>query len=216
MGALFAGVLGAAGIVWAQSAGSNTINACVDPAGNLRLSPAGGCKTNEQSISWNIQGPTGTQGPAGPAGPIGPDGAIGPQGPIGPQGLPGANGAPGPQGPAGPPGIAGITIRDNNIGWPPVLLDFSDPSTFFGTAYCLPGEHVTGCGGEMSQVFFNGTGTVGGTANGVPWIGSASPGHQLLNPATGLRVDGCTIGAVSPNALSGQWTVWAYAVCAQL
>jgi type VI secretion system secreted protein Hcp len=72
-------VAGAATYAWAaSSATSQTLNACVDKAGNIRLvAGPGACRKNEQAISWN------TTGPAGPAGPAGTQGAQGPQGPAG-------------------------------------------------------------------------------------------------------------------------------------
>jgi hypothetical protein len=47
------------------------------------------CDPNENTITWNQQGPTGPQGTPGT------QGVQGPQGPQGPTGTPGGNGAPG-------------------------------------------------------------------------------------------------------------------------
>lgn len=63
-----------------------------------------GCKRNEQSLTWNQQGPAGPQGPQGLPGPQGLKGDKGDPGAQGPQGLPGAQG---PKGDKGDPGIQG-------------------------------------------------------------------------------------------------------------
>jgi len=56
------------------------IHGCYPSNGNLRVvnSPSETCKSNETSLDWNAQGPsgaTGQQGPSGPAGPPGPSSA---------------------------------------------------------------------------------------------------------------------------------------------
>ena len=66
------------------------------------------CSPNEQTISWNQQGPAGSTGPTGPAGP---------QGQTGP---PGATGAAGPQGAAG-----NVTVQSG--GGSDVLMLLSPP-----------------------------------------------------------------------------------------
>lgn len=63
-----------------------------------------GCKRNEQSLTWNQQGPAGPQGPKGDKGD---PGAQGPQGLPGAQGPKGDKGDPGAQGPQGLPGAQG-------------------------------------------------------------------------------------------------------------
>ncbi|HWI18637.1 MAG TPA: hypothetical protein VNT81_12875, partial [Vicinamibacterales bacterium] len=59
----------------------DTIRACANPAGQLRLiSATQSCKSQETLVTWSAagsQGPTGPQGPAGPAGPAGPQGEPG-------------------------------------------------------------------------------------------------------------------------------------------
>ncbi len=133
----------------ATEAGARTIEACANPAGQLRQVRAGeACRPNETRLTWNITGPQGPQGIPGPMGPEGPrglpglngePGPAGPQGPQGPQGIPGldgplgADGPPGPQGPRGPQGPpgpqgpAGPTSHDFyfDSSRPPLLL----PST---------------------------------------------------------------------------------------
>jgi Type VI secretion system effector, Hcp len=59
----------------------------IDPSATTNTDPnAFSCASNEKTISWNQQGPTGPQGPTGAQGPTGPEGAQGPTGLIGPQG----------------------------------------------------------------------------------------------------------------------------------
>ena len=56
---------------------SQTITACVNNDGQLQLAPTRGCKKNEQTLTWNSQGPAGPIGPAGPTGAAGRDGRDG-------------------------------------------------------------------------------------------------------------------------------------------
>jgi hypothetical protein len=52
-----------------DTAGSQVINACVEPADNsLRLSTNGTCPGGQTLISWNQQGPQGAPGTSGPPG----------------------------------------------------------------------------------------------------------------------------------------------------
>jgi type VI secretion system secreted protein Hcp len=62
---------------WAAAgADSQTLNACVDNQGNLRLvAIPGACRKNEHAISWNTTGPQGPAGAAGAQGQQGPPGA---------------------------------------------------------------------------------------------------------------------------------------------
>jgi len=83
------------------------IQGCVDRFGLLRIPGHGGCRRDEQTISWNKVGPVGPGGPAGSTGPMGPAGPAGPEGQPGATGANGATGAMGPQGPMGPMGVAG-------------------------------------------------------------------------------------------------------------
>jgi hypothetical protein len=66
----------------------NVIHGCYQKhTGYLRIvKNASACHHSENSISWNISGPTGPKGPQGPAGPAGPPGLQGPAGPAGPPG----------------------------------------------------------------------------------------------------------------------------------
>lgn len=68
-------VAGLATYAWAASAEGQTINACVNDEGKLRLVPAvSTCKKSETPLSWNTVGPAGQAGPAGATGPAGRDG----------------------------------------------------------------------------------------------------------------------------------------------
>ena len=74
-------VAGFATYAWAASSAGQTINACVNNDGNLRLVPAvSNCRRAETPLSWNTVGPAGpqglpgVQGPTGAAGPAGRDG----------------------------------------------------------------------------------------------------------------------------------------------
>jgi hypothetical protein len=76
------------------------------------------CKSTEQAVSWNTEGPPGPKGATGPEGPKGATGPEGPKGPIGltgPAGPKGATGATGPIGPEGPAGTTGI-FGTNSLG----------------------------------------------------------------------------------------------------
>jgi hypothetical protein len=89
----------------------NTITACVDSAGTMKLIDATkqSCKSNETLVTWNVQGAAGAQGPTGPTGATGAPGATGPAGPTGADGSAGATGPTGPQGDPGTPGATGPT-----------------------------------------------------------------------------------------------------------
>jgi type VI secretion system secreted protein Hcp len=79
-------VAGLATYAWAATGDSQTINACLNDEGRLRLVPAvSACRKGETPLSWSTVGPTG------------------------PQGLPGAQGATGPAGPAGRDGRDGTS-----------------------------------------------------------------------------------------------------------
>lgn len=73
---------------WGASAdATQTINACVDHNGLVRIVGADGlCRHDETPISWNTVGPQGPAGQDGAAGAQGPAGPAGPAGPTGPQG----------------------------------------------------------------------------------------------------------------------------------
>lgn len=70
-----------------RTSAADTIYACVNPAGHVRLvAPGSSCRHEEQRVVWNVQGPQGPEGPQGPAGADGKDGAEGPAG-SGPAGV---------------------------------------------------------------------------------------------------------------------------------
>lgn len=92
---------------------TNTIHACKNPHGNLRMVGAPtDCTPNETAVEWNVEGPQGPVGDQGDPGPVGPAGAEGPPGPPGPEGPAG------PQGPAGPAGSSGLASLDELGGLP--------------------------------------------------------------------------------------------------
>jgi hypothetical protein len=103
-------VAGTLTIVFAGTAGAQTIQACVNTSnGAFRLSTSG-CNSKERLIEWNVQGlrgPMGPEGPTGPQGPAGPQGAQGLRGPEGPQGTTGTQGTQGLTGAEGPSGSQG-------------------------------------------------------------------------------------------------------------
>ncbi len=85
IGAALVAVLAAAATTYALAASgastTQTINACVNGEGNIRLvSAAANCRRGESPISWNTVGPAGATGPQGIAGR---DGQPGPAGPAG-------------------------------------------------------------------------------------------------------------------------------------
>jgi len=91
IGAALVAVLAAAATTCALAASgastTQTINACVDRAGQVRLvAVAGNCRRDETAVSWNTVGPQGPQGVQGVAGRDGRDGQPGPAGPAGPAG----------------------------------------------------------------------------------------------------------------------------------
>jgi Lamin Tail Domain/Collagen triple helix repeat (20 copies) len=146
----------AAGTLAAVTGPDETIHACRNSENGLLRVVAGAqdCRTREQALEWNVQGPkgdpgpsgpagapgpagpqgeTGAQGPPGPAGPEGPVGEAGPAGPQGPKGDPGEPGPPGPPGPKGDPGttlssvdqLGGLSCGARGEGRTSVVLDFA-------------------------------------------------------------------------------------------
>jgi hypothetical protein len=112
---------GAAGVAYATTAvtkvATTTINACVKANGNLKIvSSVSACKSHEQPLTWNVQGPAGPPGAAGPAGAKGDTGAPGAAGAPGPKGDPGPTGATGPKGDTGAAGAAGATGPVGSVG----------------------------------------------------------------------------------------------------
>jgi len=80
LGGVFAAVMaaGLAVVITAQAPTNNTIYACVNPAGLVRIiPPRAACLGSEQPIQWNVAGPMGPAGPRGPEGPQGPPGEGG-------------------------------------------------------------------------------------------------------------------------------------------
>jgi len=62
-------VAGLAITITARASSSNTIYACVNPAGIVRIiPPRAACLGTEQPIQWSITGPAGPAGPQGPPG----------------------------------------------------------------------------------------------------------------------------------------------------
>jgi type VI secretion system secreted protein Hcp len=114
-------VAGLATYSWAASSAGQTINACVNDEGKLRLVPAvSACKKAEEPLSWNT---------VGPAGPPGQAGAAGQQGPAGPAGAAGKDGRDGTSASGNPPepdavaGTAAITgARQGAFGTTPIPL----------------------------------------------------------------------------------------------
>jgi hypothetical protein len=115
---------------------AQTIRACANPAGQLRLiGAADSCKSQETLVTWNGGG-------AGPAGPAGPTGAIGPVGPAGPTGP---EGAIGPAGPQGAPGSDAAVVGD--VDQPP---SNSSPAFLSATPSPLSSDNfATGFSGYM-------------------------------------------------------------------
>ncbi|GAA1580176.1 collagen-like protein [Actinoplanes couchii] len=137
----FAGPAPVAAIAQAPS----DIKVCVNrKSGDMRWVPAGTtrCRSGENLVSWDEEGPKGPKGATGAKGEKGQDGADGPQGPAGPAGTPGAvgpqgspgapgvAGAPGAVGPPGPAGPSGPTGSTGAMGTPGP----SNLKTKFGTA----------------------------------------------------------------------------------
>lgn len=103
-----------------ESASGDTIRACYDSRGDLRMRPSGErCPRGWRGIRWQVAGPSGPPGEPGPPGAAGAPGVAGDRGPqgapgaTGPTGAPGPAGVAGPQGDAGPRGIAGGEFPGN-------------------------------------------------------------------------------------------------------
>ena len=96
LGAALVAVLATAGgtYAWASAGATSTqtINACINGDGFLRLVGVNGnCRRGETPISWNTVGPAGQTGPTGAQGVAGRDGRDGQTGPQGPAGVSSVN-----------------------------------------------------------------------------------------------------------------------------
>jgi hypothetical protein len=80
--------LAGAGFAAAQ-VGDETVEACYDRGGSMRLQLDDQCPRGWTPVAWSVTGP---QGPAGAQGLAGEPGAEGPAGPTGPQGPAGFSG----------------------------------------------------------------------------------------------------------------------------
>jgi Collagen triple helix repeat (20 copies) len=118
--------LTAAAVAFASIQGSSggVIHGCYLSNGNLRVvDPATACKSNETTLDWNSQGPSGTTGPQGPTGPTGAQGPKGDNGTAGTTGPQGPQGNPGPTGPSGPAGTTNLTqIISQPVNVPPHVV----------------------------------------------------------------------------------------------
>lgn len=172
----------------------SVIKACVNRGSGLLYQPEkvigdGQCRSGDQELTWNIQGPAGPQGPTGPQGPAGPQG---PSGPAGAKGDTGATGPAGQQGPAGPAGPAG-----------PSMLAYDKTIETFGSgdesvvAQCNPGENAIGGGYSLA----------GGSMDvqesmPIPYFGASSPeAWRVSGKITGDEVT-VTVWVVCTKATS--------------
>ncbi|WML53388.1 hypothetical protein RCG17_01385 [Neobacillus sp. PS3-12] len=96
----------------------NTLRAAVKTNdGSVRLlQPGETTKSNEQGVTWNIQGPKGDKGDIGAVGPQGPKGDTGATGATGEMGLVGPKGDKGDTGIQGPKGDKGDTGATGAVG----------------------------------------------------------------------------------------------------
>ena len=129
----------------------DTIYACVNSAGVLKITDGTDCLGQSELISWNsqgIQGEQGIPGVDGIDGTDGVDGLPGPAGPVGPagaDGVDGVDGAVGPAGPAGADGVSGyVQITQNS------KVYVGTGGTFIVTANCPAGLSPLGGGGFAS------------------------------------------------------------------
>jgi hypothetical protein len=80
---LAAGVLTAtvsAGVGAASAVGENTVKACYDAGGSLKVQLGAACPKGWTPTQWSVTGPQGPVGETGATGPAGPAGAQGPAG----------------------------------------------------------------------------------------------------------------------------------------
>ena len=126
-------------------------------------------KVGDGSTAWNSL--PYSSGPAGPTGPTGTTGATGPTGQTGPTGAAGTTGAAGPtgptgaQGPTGPQGIQGIQ------GIQGVAGPTGPTGSIGSTGPTGPTGSTPAIGGTNTQVQYNSSGSLAGTAN-LTWNGS--------------------------------------------
>lgn len=188
--ALLALVLLLVPVVRHVAAGSNVLEACINPGnGGMRLVDSGTpCHANETRVQWNVEGPQGPQGPIGPQGPAGPQGPQGAQGATGPQGLTGPQGPEGPQGPAGA-----------SAGGPPYVW------------VCTPASFPNTAGNPRHDLYvFNGSSsTANVSVNILDANGNNLQGHNVpgTNPVTQYsgQADGNSVPLLPAHTLDVNW-----------
>jgi hypothetical protein len=142
-------------------------------------------------VGWLVALGKGGKFPAsvGVAGPSGPQGPTGPAGPAGASGGAGPRGVSGPKGETGPPGISGLQLVSNQ------------PNTSVGssretTVSCPTGRKAIGGGGYI--------------------YGDGGP-HFTMRYSIPLGDDsGWDTSAQTIDGYSGYWTVYAFALCANV
>ena len=160
----------------------DVIVACVSASGDLRIANDNyGCRRNETTLTWNVQGPAGAPGPAGA------QGLAGPEGPAGRDGRDGRDGDPGTP----PPSVtAQMRIDGVNGGTATPIGSFSLGAT--DTASTSSG----GGAGSGKVTFSNLIVTKTLDGDSVPLLQAASTGQVLSR----LSIDVFNVGSATPFA----------------
>ena len=155
--------------------------------------------TGAQGIQ-GIQGPTGSTGAQGNTGPTGPTGAdstvAGPTGPTGTQGIQGVVGPTGPQGVQGIQGIQGVVGPTGATGSTPAIGG-SNTQVQYNSSGALAGSANMTFDGTSMTLGGNPTLTAG-TASGVTYLN----GSKVLTSGSALTFNG-TILSIGNSGLTG-------------
>ena len=205
------GLLLGLAILQANSPQPETIQACVDEKGKIRLlsHPGGvgalddddeddssgggtsGCKKKETLIEWNVQGVQGDPGQPGDPGDPGPQGLPGTQGASGTPGTIGSEGGPGPQGDQGDPGLQGPPGPQGATGTPGTIGPAGGPGP-------QGDQGDPGLQGPPGSQGATGTGTIGPAGGPGPRGDQGFQGDPGLQGPPGPQGATGTPGTIGP------------------
>lgn len=219
------GAVGAQGPVGARGAkgdpGSQGLIGLTGPAGaDGAAGPTGadgaaGAKGAKGDVG--VQGPIGLTGLTGPAGAVGAVGAQGPIGLTGPAGAQGAQGAKGNQGDVGPIGLTGATGAQGpqGVAGPAGATGATGPQGPVGTG--IGGHGIVNAVSASNSSNKSVTVTCGAgkvVLGGGAFLPAGFEGGLAIYASYPSATNAWTVTAAENDAISSNWTVTAYAICA--
>jgi hypothetical protein len=176
---------------------SKIITSCVDrKTGTMRYASSGRCRSNELSVSWNVQGPTGPRGAAGD------EGAQGLQGPRGPSGEASKTILSGVSAPSDAIGNVGDFYIDSSRSWiygPKTASGWPNGTSLVGPAGSVGATGATGAPGPAGN-----DGPAGNTlrsGSGTPASSTGSDGDFYIDTSAN-KIHGPKSGGNWPAGVS--------------